>query len=275
VGARALGARALGARSAVAESGATCGDTPWYVVGIVRPASLSLEGVPTLLPDRALETVASDGLVAVVCTVPEGLLDDEAAQDIDHIGQLARAHDRALRALAKRTTVVPARLGSLYPSRQAVAAMLDSHHMELSAALDELRGRSEWGLKVYSVPTGAASEPGDDAVQSGTAYLRRKQAERRQRSADQDAAVRAVAELHHVVAGEAHAAVTRPPQHPDVSGVRAPMLLNAAYLVDVTHQEAFTTVVRDRADLHREAGLRVQLTGPWPPYSFAGSGEGP
>ncbi len=258
----------------MAEPGATYGEPRWWVVGIVRPTSWSLEGVPTLLPGRSLETVTAGGLEAVASPVPEDLVADEAMRDIDHVGRLARAHDKVLRALAERTTVVPARLGSLYPSRQAVAAMLDRHRGELSAALDSLSGRSEWGLKVYRGPTETAPAPRADALQTGTAYLRRRQAERRQREADQDAAARMVADLHRAVAAAAHATVTRPPQHPKVSGVRAPMLLNAAYLVDVAHQETFTAVVRDLADRHREEGLRVQLTGPWPPYSFAGSPEG-
>ena len=252
-------------------AGATNGDTLWYVVGVIKPTPRSLDGVGTLLPDRPLETVAGDGLEAVVSTVPAVLLDDQAVEDLGHLGQLARAHDRVLRALAERTAVVPARLGSLYPSIQGVAAMLDSRGAQLSAALDQLSGRSEWGVKVYSDPAGPASEPRE--VQTGTAYLRRRQAERQRTAADQEAAATLVAELHRAVAAEADAAITRPPQHPKLSGVRAPMLLNGAYLVDAARQHAFTAVVRKLADRHRQSGLRIQLTGPWPPYSFAGSGS--
>ena len=254
----------------MAEPSATPGEAVWYVVGIVRPAP-SLAGVPTLLPDRPLETVEGDGLWAVACTVPADLLNDRAAEDIGRVSRLAGAHDRVLRALLERTVVVPARLGSLYPSRQAVAAMLHNRHRSLTAVLDQLAGRSEWGVKVYSgLEPDQAPASLDSGARAGTAYLQRKRAERQRSAADQQAAAALAAELHRTVAAHADAAVTRPPQHPKLSGVRAPMLLNAAYLVDGARQEAFTAVVRDLAARHRQGGLRVQLTGPWPPYSFAG-----
>ena len=67
----------------------------------------------------------------------------------------------------------------------------------------------------------------------------------------------------------AKAADTRlhPPQFPQLSGVRPPALLNAAYLIDAADGVTFTAAVAGQATAHPE--LRVELTGPWPPYSFA------
>jgi hypothetical protein len=45
------------------------------------------------------------------------------------------------------------------------------------------------------------------------------------------------------------------------------MLLNAAYLLDAADGATFTAAVAGQATAHPE--LRVELTGPWPPYSFA------
>jgi hypothetical protein len=50
------------------------------------------------------------------------------------------------------------------------------------------------------------------------------------------------------------------------------MILNAAYLLDDERGDEFAAAV---ADLGREhPGVRLELTGPWPPYSFAGPPEG-
>jgi hypothetical protein len=46
------------------------------------------------------------------------------------------------------------------------------------------------------------------------------------------------------------------------------MLLNAAYLVDEQRDEDLTAAVRALAAKH--PAVRLELTGPWPPYSFAG-----
>ena len=45
------------------------------------------------------------------------------------------------------------------------------------------------------------------------------------------------------------------------------MVANDAYLVEVGDAEAFARAVASMADAHPE--LSVELTGPWPPYSFA------
>jgi len=52
----------------------------------------------------------------------------------------------------------------------------------------------------------------------------------------------------------------------------AHMVLNVAYLLDDTRADDFAAAVAALADQH--PGVRLELTGPWPPYSFAGTQEG-
>ncbi|WP_405434795.1 GvpL/GvpF family gas vesicle protein [Micromonospora sp. NBC_00617] len=63
------------------------------------------------------------------------------------------------------------------------------------------------------------------------------------------------------VAGRRHA-----PQDRRLSGVPAPMALNGAYLVDTAALPRFTDLVGALGSRH--PGLRLELTGPWPAYSF-------
>jgi hypothetical protein len=46
------------------------------------------------------------------------------------------------------------------------------------------------------------------------------------------------------------------------------MLLNAAYLIDAEGSAEFDSEVAAAAAAHPD--LKLDLTGPWPPYSFAG-----
>ena len=48
------------------------------------------------------------------------------------------------------------------------------------------------------------------------------------------------------------------------------MLLNAAYLVPEEAEDRFRAVIDGLAAQHRAAGLRIEVVGPLPPYSFAG-----
>jgi hypothetical protein len=47
------------------------------------------------------------------------------------------------------------------------------------------------------------------------------------------------------------------------------MVLNAAYLVPDPRRGELHAQVESLAAEHRDAGLTVELTGPWPPYNFS------
>ena len=67
--------------------------------------------------------------------------------------------------------------------------------------------------------------------------------------------------------GLAVAARCHPPQDPRLTGESARMVLNGAYLLDDEHIDEFLAAAAALDDRH--PGLRVGVTGPWPPYSFA------
>jgi hypothetical protein len=56
-----------------------------------------------------------------------------------------------------------------------------------------------------------------------------------------------------------------------LSGTTAWTVLNGTYLVDRAMEDLFRETV---AAINRTAGrIRLEVTGPWPPYSFAGDLE--
>jgi len=60
-----------------------------------------------------------------------------------------------------------------------------------------------------------------------------------------------------------------PLQDPRLTGRREEMILNVAYLVD----EAGAAALAQRVDAATGNELRLELTGPWAPYSFTSLGE--
>ena len=49
------------------------------------------------------------------------------------------------------------------------------------------------------------------------------------------------------------------------------MLLNGAYLVEAEQVQRLAELARELEQHHRAVGAQVELTGPWPPYNFAGA----
>jgi hypothetical protein len=192
-------------------------------------------------------------------------LDEEALrrnlEDLEWLDRTARIHHAVVAALAEDHTVVPAQLATVYRGDTGLRTMLRERRGDLEAVLDRVGGRAEWGVKMYAEP--AAGPPADQTsapqtARPGTAYLNRRRAgdDRRRRAHD-------IAEgTDKVLAGRAAAARR-------LAGRPEPMLLNAAYLVDRAGADRFTELVAEQAARHAE--LRLELTGPWPPYSFTAS----
>ncbi|MCE3553100.1 GvpL/GvpF family gas vesicle protein [Pseudonocardia sp. RS11V-5] len=218
--------------------------------------------------------VAEGPLVAVVGTVREEEFDEaalaRAMEDLGRIERLARAHHAVIVETAAEEPTAPLRLATLYRDDEAVARTLRERADEFGRVLERVRDRQEWGVKVYvdAKPEAAAEEPASSG-KPGTAYLLRRRADR-DRGAQARERARAVADrIDETLARVAAAAHRMKPQDARLSGRAQEMVLNATYLVDAAAEEDFRAAL---AAVEAE-GATVELTGPWPPFSFATLGE--
>ncbi|WP_103380295.1 GvpL/GvpF family gas vesicle protein [Pseudonocardia dioxanivorans] len=214
--------------------------------------------------------VAAGTLGAVVGTVADEGFDEAglaaAMEDLARLETLARAHHAVVVEAGSAGAVAPVRLATVFRDDEAVVAMLRERADEFEAALDRVRGRREWGVKVYADARAGGDDspapaPGD---RPGTAYLLRRKADRDRGAAGRERA-RAVAESVADAAGTHAVDVRRfALQDARLSGRNEEMVLNATFLVDETQEAEFRAAVTGAGD-----GATVELTGPWPPFSFA------
>jgi hypothetical protein len=167
--------------------------------------------------------------------------------------------------LARVATVAPLRMATILSDERGVGELLEAHREEFGRVLDHIRGRQEWGVKAYATDPGPAKAQASAPGRPGTAYLMRKREQRdRAGRITSDAAERAQ-RLHETLTGHAADSRVYPAQDPRLSGRPEPMVLNAAYLLPADGAGP----LRDAAAEFDSPGLRVELTGPWAPYSFA------
>jgi len=187
-----------------------------------------------------------------------GMLGDLA--DIEPIG---RAHHEVVATIAAESPVVPLRLATIYPDDDTVSTLLAEHHAELTELLESLRGTQEWGVQVYlrpavgeAVPAGVAA--GVSAGGDGTRLTGPQQpwleAEASANSIDQ------------VLSDIAIVSRRQPAPYLRPGSVCGWMVLNGIYLLDADRAAEFSSIARQFAAEH--VALRVEITGPWPPYSF-------
>jgi gas vesicle protein GvpL/GvpF len=240
-------------------------DTLLWAYGVVPAAATAVPDVPGVA-GRPVERIAHDGLAALVTPVPAerftGAALQERLEDLDELEALARGHEAVLEGVLRAGDLVPFRMCTIYRAPDTVRHMLATEGERLQRALARLRGKAEWGVKAFAAPA-AASVPAAQPA-SGTEYLRRRSAERRQVAQDGDALAAAVAGVHARLAERACAAVLAPPQDRRLSGRDAEMVLNASYLVERERARDFAGLV----DTLGGDGFALELTGPWPAYHF-------
>ncbi|MEU8168491.1 GvpL/GvpF family gas vesicle protein [Micromonospora sp. NPDC049004] len=242
-----------------------------WLHGVVRDVDRVALATVAGMGGVPVRAVSAAGLVAVVSTAPLDEYGEEPLrrnlEDLVWLERAARTHHAVVEALARQGPVVPARLATVHTDDGRVAASLAARRAELSATLARLTGRGEWGVKGYLVPGASApSVAGVGGGGVGTAYLRRRRAQLTAREEHQQVASAAADAVHVALCEVAVAGRRHAPQDRRLSGVPAPMALNGAYLVDTAALPRFTDLVGSLGSRH--PGLRLELTGPWPAYSF-------
>lgn len=229
-----------------------------------------------------VRAIAAGELTAVVEDVGLAEFGEQALrrnlEDLAWLSATARAHHHVIGALAPLGPLVPIRLATVYSSDGGVAAMLADRDADFRAVLSRIRGRQEWEVKAQAAgrpepqdASAGAEAPASQEAGAGAAYLQRR---RGQLTAQKDARRQMLADaetIHAALSEQAAGARLHPPQAPQLTGTKALMVLNAAYLVDEERGAEFGSVVAALAE--RYPGVKLELTRPWPPYSFAANEE--
>ncbi|GAA0241655.1 GvpL/GvpF family gas vesicle protein [Actinomadura nitritigenes] len=265
-----------------------------YLYGVARgldPAALDgAAGVGGAAVRTVVHTAAEGALTALVSTVRLDQYGEAALrenlEDLAWLEETARAHHDVVDRSAHAAPTAPVRIATIYRDDARVAQVLAEQGDRFARALDRVAGRAEWGVKVYAhrealepaqpaeppaSAASAASAAQSGAGGAGTAYLRRRQDERRRRADAGRKVGEQAAAIHDRLAELAVAARHHPPQDPKLSGRDGVQILNAAYLLEAGDAEAFAEAARAAGE--RWPGIEVEVTGPWPPYSFIDTAE--
>lgn len=225
-------------------------------------------------------TIVGDGLAAIVQDWPEGVAVPEKEEEL---GAWAQMHLEVLDAARQRFgTVLPVALGRL------VGRGVGDHHMVvrqwlrenaayLRERLQHLAGKAEYGLKVMWDPETVAARLAETspelrrlkgemaAAGPGQAYLMQERFSRLLKAELEAVAAQIQKNVLKVI--QARAADFRMSQtgREDGQGVlmKVDLLIDQAQLAPLGEElEALQLQMRNE-------GLKMRLTGPWPPFSFA------
>jgi hypothetical protein len=250
-----------------------------YVYAVARntpdlqPAAAGLTGVADA-PVGLVAGTHGDDIVLVVSPVPAQDFQEDALkrhlEELEWLEAVARAHHRVIEALATRTTILPLRLATVYLDDERARTVLDTAWDAFAQRLAHLAAHIEWGVKIYVEPSAEAAAPAaspSPGLTPGRAYLRTRKAQQSVRDDVYRAAEKAAERVEQ--AGRAYGAdrARHRVQQGELADATGENVVNDAYLVDRDRAEAF----RDEVSRAAEGlpGVRIEVTGPWAPYSFA------
>jgi hypothetical protein len=195
--------------------------------------------------------------------------------DLQWLGPRVMRHQAAIAAAMGAAAVFPARLGTLFSSPDALSHFMAIHQRTIAGFLHQTKNHDEWALKGLLDRTRAgdwqlsklSAAQTECSAAPGANYLR----ERRTRAAAAKELNRWVARTLECLIDDLRRYAAGFHQR-DVCAMAEPgapqTVVNLAFLIARDAVSEFQRRVEQANLEHREHGLELAVSGPWPPYSF-------
>jgi hypothetical protein len=232
--------------------------------------------------------LAEGPLAAALSRMPAAEFEDiplnGGAPDMRWLAPRARAHHTVTDQLFERTAaVIPLSFGrAIFGSDEGIRQFLRREQAGLLARLTQVRDRAEWVLSVRRDQGAAlayldqvsprlqrarARERARAATgQPGHAYLRQRRLGKVQR----EELARLDGEATQAILAALEPQVERAFSEPLIEGMQSEVLARASVLVPRTPESGFLEAVKRTREQWQGRGYVVAVSGPWPPYRFAG-----
>ena len=198
--------------------------------------------------------ITAHGLAAVVFSVEEMSSPPSVASLL--------AYEGVVEAIHARQAVIPLRYGCVLENESAVLRFLEGHRQEYEAQLARFLGMTEMGIRVLWPER--AGVPPEFPPTPGGRYL----ASLRNRYPSAGTLGGEERQLADRIAGLLSGCSTE--QRREVAYSSQRRLLSLYFLTSQTGVERFRSKARS---ISPPSGAKVLVSGPWPPYNFAGSPE--
>lgn len=262
-------------------------ESVYYVYCIVESSAvseLSAKSLPAAIEEDAqLEWISVNTVAALVSSVPESSYAEEPLAehltDATWTAIRAMRHETVVEYVAKRASAIPLRFGTIYLEREGIETMLDEDTHELGLIIEQLRGREEWGVNVYSdravllssitsvSPVLRELVERAEKAPPGQSYLMQKKIDAMR--VDESRTT-----LNQIID---HVEEKLKEQSDDGQRLRilkvettehGELKAKFAFLVKRASFDEFRDAAERLAQEYEPAGIRLELTGPWPVYNF-------
>lgn len=248
-----------------------------YVYGMIEERKIKreerLQGVdfaspPTFFSWKDLEVIVSDiddsGL-------EHGSLAEKMRSDTEWLKTNIILHHEVVSMVCRDHTVVPLKFGTIFSDRKSLTEELEKNYRSVKTALKEIGQKEEWALKVYvnkeEFVEKVRRKKRTEKMASDW-YRERKEEEQLKEKLSKrlDALLSEIVERFRKISVKM---ITQ-----DLPSIGEPVdplrtiVLYGALLVPRERSHILKKETEKLDKRYQKAGLRLEMVGPWPPYSF-------
>jgi len=233
---------------------------------------------------ETLKSLAFGGFYAIVKSVsPDNFSEENLKRNFSDLAWIdvhAREHIRIISEVMKNSTVIPFKFGTIFNSAESLAGFIRDYSGSLAENIEHLKGKEEWSVKIYcdrpvlnqqivgiSDDVRNLEEEIQKSMPGKAFLLKRKKVEVVEKEVekimricgqscyDELAEISTSTKINNILPKE-------------LTERTDDMILNVSCFVNQEKVNEFLEAVEQSQGKYKNTGLTVEVSGPWPPFSF-------
>ena len=235
------------------------------------------------VPYQDLEAVVSDVSLEEFGSEE---IQKKAEEDVNWIKEQAQIHEEVIeqtmgKGNSQLVSVIPMQFGVIFKTKEKLEETLGNRYEELKKSLENLKGKQEWGVKVYlkeNIFRKTIEEKNEqvlakkkeiESMPKGMAFFAQKQIDKVVGQEKDKELGRITEEIFENLGQLAFSKNKSKLLEKDFTGMTEEMILNAFYLIEESKLDSFQKKVEELKEQYNSLGFEVEASGPWPSFHFA------
>ncbi len=254
----------------------------YCILGKIRKNETFLlsEGIDPAFP---VEVICYRDIGAAVSTVwlsefGEDGLHSNINNNINWVEEKARRHTLILEQISEQYSTAPVKFCTIFNDGKPIMQLLSEKYEELSHVMEAVEGKKEWTVKVfcqketyYNQVENEKREEMESALQGrspGAVYLLKKKFNETVKIAFENALSEKINSIYKLLQNYAEDIVPEDCLNCNDNESSRKMVLKCSLLISGENVQGFLMKMNETNERFIPDGLFLEITGPWPPFSF-------
>lgn len=231
-----------------------------------------------------LYAIENEGLFVIVSDIGLDEYGEEEmaskGEDVNWLKEKAAAFMDIILQVTAFTDIIPMKFLTIFKTEERVRSIITDNLAQFQEDFMKIKGRKELSLKIYcddkKYKESTVAQDVEEFEKTlagkakGAAFFLRKKFDTELNDKIQSRICTAANSMIDSLKAECVDTKINKLLARELTGVDLPMIQNCSFLVDNKNEESFRNTVGKLADEYSTKGFMLNLSGPWPPYSFCG-----